>query len=134
LAPPGPVEINVIFSHSPTNHKETLKQSVITSGNDQNIKPVIQIGTTIPKSEAEVTPIKSQAGINTVHTFTSYFCTWNNRYHTTGMRTIKIIPASQANSINTRKYMNTKLRLLNCNVNIYFNRLPNSVSYSFIVL
>jgi hypothetical protein len=33
---------------------------------------------------------------------------------------ITIVIASQASSIN--KYMNTKLKLLNCNANIYFNR------------
>jgi hypothetical protein len=37
-----------------------------------------------------------------------------------GMQTVKIIHASHAYSI--RKFMNTKLKLLNCNANIYFNR------------
>jgi hypothetical protein len=36
------------------------------------------------------------------------------------MKTKKIIPASQAHSIN--RFTNTKLRILNCNANIYFNR------------
>jgi hypothetical protein len=36
------------------------------------------------------------------------------------METIKIINASQAKSIN--KFLNTKLQLLNCNANIYFNK------------
>jgi hypothetical protein len=36
------------------------------------------------------------------------------------MHFIKIVNASQARSIYT--YMNTKIKLLNCNANIYFNK------------
>jgi hypothetical protein len=36
------------------------------------------------------------------------------------MRPLKLINASQASSI--YKYMNTKLKLLNCNANTYFNK------------
>jgi hypothetical protein len=36
------------------------------------------------------------------------------------MQNIKVIHARQASSINN--FMNTKLKVLNCNVNIYFNR------------
>jgi hypothetical protein len=37
------------------------------------------------------------------------------------MQTLKMVEESQARSIN--KYVNIKRKLLNCNANIYFNRI-----------
>jgi hypothetical protein len=55
-----------VSAHNPTflpsNHKEALNQSVITSnrlsGDDLNMKPAIHTVITLPKFEPEVTPVQ----------------------------------------------------------------------------
>jgi hypothetical protein len=47
------------------------------------------------------------------------------------MQSLKIINASHASSI--YKYMNTKLKLLNCNANIYFN-IVRYISNSYYIV